>query len=88
MVGAYVLAVELLKAENHADAFTNYEETMRPFVEMNRALIEPSIAFLHPRSQDEIEHRNEEINKPVTAVGEVGQEAHVSISLPDHRGYV
>ena len=88
MVGAYVLAVELLKAESHVDAFAKYEEIMRPFVEMNRALIEPSIAFLHPRTQEEIEHRNEEINKPVTAVGEVGQEAHVSINLPDHRYYV
>jgi len=88
MVGAYVLAVELLKSANHAEAFANYEKTMRPFVEMNRALIEPSIAFLHPRTQAEIEHRNEEINKPVTAVGEVGQEAHVSIELPDHRYYI
>jgi 2-polyprenyl-6-methoxyphenol hydroxylase-like FAD-dependent oxidoreductase len=85
MVGAYVLAVELLKSENHTVAFGNYENTMRPFVEMNRALIEPSIAFLHPRTQAEIDHRNEEINKPITAVGEVGQEAHVSIDLPDHR---
>jgi 2-polyprenyl-6-methoxyphenol hydroxylase-like FAD-dependent oxidoreductase len=85
MVGAYVLAVELLKSENHTEAFGNYEKTMRPFVEMNRALIEPSIAFLHPRTQAEIDHRNEEINKPITAVGEVGQEAHVSIDLPDHR---
>lgn len=88
MVGAYVLAVELLKADSHTEAFANYEETMRPFVEMNRALIEPSIAFLHPRTQGEIEHRNEEINKPVTAVGEVGQEAHVSINLPDHRYFI
>jgi 2-polyprenyl-6-methoxyphenol hydroxylase-like FAD-dependent oxidoreductase len=85
MVGAYVLAVELLKSEKHTEAFGNYEKTMRPFVEMNRALIEPSIAFLHPRTQAEIDHRNEEINKPITAVGEVGQEAHVSINLPDHR---
>lgn len=87
MVGAYVLAVELRKSQSHADAFANYERTMRPFVEMNRALIEPSIAFLHPRTQAEIDHRNEEIGKPVTAVGEVGQEAHVSIELPDHRDY-
>jgi len=85
MVGAYVLAVELLKADNHAEAFANYEAVMRPFVVANRALIEPSIAFLHPRTQAEIDHRNEEINQPVLAVGEAGQEAHVSIELPDHR---
>ena len=85
MVGAYVLAVELLKAESHAEAFANYEATMRPFVAMNLTMIEPTIAFLHPRTEEEIAHRNEEINKPVTAVGEIGQEAHVSIELPDHR---
>ena len=85
MVGAYVLAVELLKTNDHAAAFANYEAVMRPFVVANRALIEPSIAFLHPRTQAEIDHRNEEINQPVLAVGEAGQEAHVSIELPDHR---
>jgi hypothetical protein len=58
---------------------------MRPFVATNRAMIEPLIAFLHPRTQAEIDHRNEEINQPVTAAGELGQEAHVSIELPDHR---
>jgi 2-polyprenyl-6-methoxyphenol hydroxylase-like FAD-dependent oxidoreductase len=85
MVGAYVLAVELLKADDHAAAFASYEATMRPFVATNRAMIEPLIAFLHPRTQAEIDHRNEEINQPVTAAGELGQEAHVSIELPDHR---
>jgi 2-polyprenyl-6-methoxyphenol hydroxylase-like FAD-dependent oxidoreductase len=85
MVGAYVLAVELLKADDHAAAFASYQATMRPFVVTNRAMIEPLIAFLHPRTQAEIDHRNEEINQPVTAAGELGQEAHVSIELPDHR---
>jgi 2-polyprenyl-6-methoxyphenol hydroxylase-like FAD-dependent oxidoreductase len=88
MVGAYVLAVELLRAGNHAEAFASYEVTMRPFVESNRAMIEPLIAFLHPRTQAEIHHRNKEINQPVTEVGEIGQEAHVSIELPDHRDLI
>ena len=88
MVGAYVLAVELLKAADHVEAFANYEASIRPFVETNRAMIEPIIAALHPRTQDEIDHRNEEINKPVMEVGEIGQEAHVSIELPDHRPWI
>jgi 2-polyprenyl-6-methoxyphenol hydroxylase-like FAD-dependent oxidoreductase len=88
MVGAYVLAVELFRAGNHAEAFASYEATMRPFVESNRAMIEPLIAFLHPRTQAEIDHRNEEINQPVTEAGEIGQEAHVSIELPDHRNLI
>ena len=85
VVGAYVLAVELLKSDDHATAFANYEESMRPFVATNRAMIEPVIGILHPRTQQEIDHRNEEINKPVMDVGEIGQEAHVAIVLPDHR---
>ncbi len=88
MVGAYVLAVELLKADDRATAFASYEATMRPFVATNRAMIEPLIAFLHPRTQAEIDHRNEEINQPVTEAGELGQEAHVSIALPDHRNFI
>jgi 2-polyprenyl-6-methoxyphenol hydroxylase-like FAD-dependent oxidoreductase len=88
MVGAYVLAVEMLKSDDHAAAFANYEATMRPFVTTNRAMIEPLIAFLHPRTQAEIDHRNEEINQPVTEAGELGQEAHVSIELPDHRNVI
>ncbi|MDX9959755.1 MAG: FAD-dependent monooxygenase [Spirochaetia bacterium] len=88
MVGAYVLAVELLTAADHVEAFANYERTMRPFVETNRALIEPGIATLHPRTQEEIDRRNAEISKPVMSVGEVGQEAHLSIDLPDHRYFI
>jgi 2-polyprenyl-6-methoxyphenol hydroxylase-like FAD-dependent oxidoreductase len=88
IVGAYVLAVELLKADSHAEAFANYEATMRPFVATNRAMIEPLIAFLHPRTQAEIDHRNHEINQPVIEAGEMGHEAHVSITLPDHRDYI
>ncbi len=88
MVGAYVLAVELLKAGDHSTAFANYQATMAPFVATNRAMIEPLIAFLHPRTQAEIDHRNEEINQPVIEAGEIGQEAHVSITLPDHRDLI
>jgi 2-polyprenyl-6-methoxyphenol hydroxylase-like FAD-dependent oxidoreductase len=39
-VGAYVLAAELAAQENdHAAAFARYEARMRPFVDLNRALV-------------------------------------------------
>jgi 2-polyprenyl-6-methoxyphenol hydroxylase-like FAD-dependent oxidoreductase len=45
LVGAYVLALELGRTDDHALAFARYERRMRPFVEVNQAL-----ALLDPRS--------------------------------------
>jgi len=40
LVGAYVLALELARADNdHVAAFTAYEARMRPFVKINQALV-------------------------------------------------
>lgn len=38
LVGAYVLALELGRTDDHALAFARYEQRMRPFVEINQAL--------------------------------------------------
>lgn len=38
LVGAYVLALELGRAADHAEAFLGYEKRMRPFVEANQEL--------------------------------------------------
>ena len=38
LIGAYVLALELGRTEDHALAFARYERRMRPFVEANQAL--------------------------------------------------
>ncbi|MFE7228623.1 FAD-dependent monooxygenase [Nocardioides sp. NPDC057577] len=38
LVGAYVLALELGRAADHAEAFVAYEKRMRPFVEANQEL--------------------------------------------------
>jgi 2-polyprenyl-6-methoxyphenol hydroxylase-like FAD-dependent oxidoreductase len=45
LVGAYVLALELGRTDDHAAAFERYERRMRPFVEANQAL-----ALLDPES--------------------------------------
>ena len=38
LIGAYVLALELGRTDDHALAFARYERRMRPFVEANQAL--------------------------------------------------
>ncbi|WP_035306846.1 FAD-dependent monooxygenase [Actinokineospora inagensis] len=40
LVGAYVLAGELSRTDDHAAAFAAYEAKMRPFVELNQTLVE------------------------------------------------
>ncbi|SDL45386.1 2-polyprenyl-6-methoxyphenol hydroxylase [Glycomyces sambucus] len=47
LTGAYVLAYELGRTEDHALAFARYESRMRPFVEANQAL-----AFIDRRTVD------------------------------------
>lgn len=47
LVGAYVLALELGRTADHAEAFARYERRMRPFVEANQAL-----ALIDRRSVD------------------------------------
>jgi len=39
LVGAFVLARELARTENFAEAFAAYEKRMRPFVNLNQALV-------------------------------------------------
>lgn len=45
LIGAYVLALELGRTDDHALAFARYEKRMRPFVEVNQAL-----ALMDPQS--------------------------------------
>jgi 2-polyprenyl-6-methoxyphenol hydroxylase-like FAD-dependent oxidoreductase len=45
LVGAYVLALELGRTDDHALAFARYERRMRPFAEVNQAL-----ALLDPQA--------------------------------------
>ncbi|WP_277184228.1 FAD-dependent monooxygenase [Caballeronia sp. BR00000012568055] len=42
LVGAFVLAHDLAQhPQNHADAFAAYENRMRPYVDLNQALVDP-----------------------------------------------
>ncbi|MFT4119189.1 FAD-dependent monooxygenase [Bradyrhizobium sp.] len=59
MVGAYVLAGELARHDNHTEAFAAYERTVRPYMEANQALATRDTAsILFPRSQQELDARD------------------------------
>ncbi len=51
IVGAYLLAGELSRHQNHEDAFSAYEQRMRPYVEKIQKL-PPGVPWLaHPKSK-------------------------------------
>lgn len=51
MAGAYILAGELSKAKDHEEAFRNYEEIMRPYVEECQKLPPGIPGIVYPESK-------------------------------------
>lgn len=51
VVGAYVLAGELAKTDDHAAAFAEYERIMRPFVEEGQSVSKANQFWTHPRTR-------------------------------------
>ena len=51
VVGAYVLARELARHDDHNGALAAYERRMRPFVEGNQAIAGTGMGFLAPRTR-------------------------------------
>ena len=89
LVGAYVLAGELATHPNPAEAFASYERIVRPFVEANQALASAGGSILLPRTQEELDRRNQAL-----AGGEFSaddgdhatnnREVHSSLKLPNY----
>ncbi|MGW4475023.1 FAD-dependent monooxygenase [Nonomuraea sp. NPDC004354] len=65
LVGAYVLADELAKA-GHESAFAAYEARMRPFVELNQALVEENRKHMEqdPAGPSPVDHVKNAIELP------------------------
>ncbi|SDR95077.1 2-polyprenyl-6-methoxyphenol hydroxylase [Paenibacillaceae bacterium GAS479] len=59
LVGAYILAGELALHEEPDQAFAAYEKIMRPFAEENQDQIYNAPNLVWPRTQEEIEARNQ-----------------------------
>ena len=90
LVGAYVLAGEIATNANYNSAFEAYETLVRPFVEMNQALVDEGKRTMIPNTQEEIDARNEMFRKMAAeAGGEVlrkdsSRQVHSALTLPDY----
>ena len=90
LVGAYVLAGELAIHPDPTTAFASYEQIVRPFVEANQALASSGGSMLLPRSQEELDRRNQALAAAVSSAdnGEYAdkrRQIHNSLKLPDYR---
>jgi 2-polyprenyl-6-methoxyphenol hydroxylase-like FAD-dependent oxidoreductase len=90
LVGAYVLAGEIATKADYNSAFEAYEKLVRPFVEVNQALVEEGKRIMIPDTQEEIDARNEMFRKMAAeASGKVLQkdssrQIHSALTLPDY----
>jgi 2-polyprenyl-6-methoxyphenol hydroxylase-like FAD-dependent oxidoreductase len=90
LVGAYVMAGELATHSNPTVAFISYEQIVRPFIEANQALASSGGSILLPRSQEELDQRNQalsagEFSADGGAYAEKRRQVHNSLQLPDYR---
>jgi 2-polyprenyl-6-methoxyphenol hydroxylase-like FAD-dependent oxidoreductase len=90
LVGAYVLAGEIATKADHASAFAAYEKLVRPFVELNQALVEEGKRIMIPDTQAEIDARNEMFRKMAAETGgkvlerDSSRQIHSALTLPDY----
>jgi 2-polyprenyl-6-methoxyphenol hydroxylase-like FAD-dependent oxidoreductase len=90
LVGAYILAGEIATKRDYGSAFAAYEKRVRPFVEMNQALVEEGQHIMIPNTQEDLDARNamlrEMADEPVReAVRKEGsRHVHSALSLPDY----
>jgi 2-polyprenyl-6-methoxyphenol hydroxylase-like FAD-dependent oxidoreductase len=90
LVGAYVLAGEIATNADYSSAFEAYEKLVRPFVEMNQALVDKGKRIMIPDTQEEIDARNEMFRKLAAEGGgkvlqkENSRQIHSALTLPDY----
>ncbi|MEW2498934.1 FAD-dependent monooxygenase [Amycolatopsis sp. NPDC047767] len=86
LVGAYVLAGELATRADHTTAFEAYEQTARPFVEANQALVSEGNATMFPATAEALAERNAYLRELTTLPGGPGRPEHSALELPDFSG--
>ncbi|WP_432850027.1 FAD-dependent monooxygenase [Amycolatopsis sp. CA-161197] len=86
LVGAYVLAGELATRADHTTAFEAYEQTARPFVEANQAMVSEGNATMFPATAEALAERNAYLRELTTLPGGPGRPEHSALELPDFSG--
>jgi 2-polyprenyl-6-methoxyphenol hydroxylase-like FAD-dependent oxidoreductase len=90
LVGAYVLAGEIATKADYTSAFAAYEKLVRPFVEMNQALVDEGKRTMIPNTQEEIDARNEMFRRMAAEAGgkilqrDSARRTHNALTLPDY----
>jgi 2-polyprenyl-6-methoxyphenol hydroxylase-like FAD-dependent oxidoreductase len=94
LVGAYILAGEIATKPDYTSAFEAYEKLMRPFAEMNQALVETGKSIMIPDTQQELEARNKMLRKMAEQpIGKIQKDdsrqfhrrkVHSALTLPDY----
>ncbi|MFI5612376.1 FAD-dependent monooxygenase [Amycolatopsis sp. NPDC051903] len=83
LVGAYVLAGELATRADHTAAFEAYEQTARPFVELNQALVSEGNASMFPNTAEALAARNAELSRRSTLPTATDRPEYSALELPD-----
>ncbi|WP_230684905.1 FAD-dependent monooxygenase [Cellulomonas sp. JZ18] len=83
LVGAYVLADALATHGDHTAAFAAYERRLRPFVDMNQALVDHGAATLFPTSAQALEQRNAGLRGLTSVPPSAPRPAHTALVLPE-----
>ncbi|SFK45635.1 2-polyprenyl-6-methoxyphenol hydroxylase [Amycolatopsis sacchari] len=84
LVGAYLLAGELASRDDHAKAFTAYEEAARDFVNRNQALALGGSGALSPRTEEALAARNEALRAGTLGTPEERDDVYNGLVLPDY----
>jgi 2-polyprenyl-6-methoxyphenol hydroxylase-like FAD-dependent oxidoreductase len=89
VVGAYVLAGELAKTDDHRAAFAAYERVMRPFIDEGQSVSKANQFWTHPRTRFGIATQHAVLgilSKPVIrdVFLKIGMRESNKIELPDY----
>jgi 2-polyprenyl-6-methoxyphenol hydroxylase-like FAD-dependent oxidoreductase len=89
LVGAYVLAGELARHDDHREAFTAYESVMRPYVDKAQKLAPGTPRIANPRSRAGVRLLNAATRLAATPVvtriaGKLSSLSTRSVDVPDY----
>lgn len=94
LVSAYVLAGEIARHADPADAFASYERICRPFIEANQALADRGAAVFLPATQEALTARNTALARKSSSAESSAaasasdfSQAYNALRLPDYTAF-